>query len=65
MDTKYDIQIGEPIPHEELASLWDRDTLVLPVRAKTFALAARLDIDWIKRARHLPETGSQAQLREP
>lgn len=43
-----DVSIGAPIPPEELSGLGDRAALVAELRRRTFALARRPDIDWMK-----------------
>ncbi|WP_136656413.1 lysophospholipid acyltransferase family protein [Nitratireductor sp. XY-223] len=43
-----DVSIGDPITGDKVADLRPRETLVAELRARTFALAGRPDIDWMQ-----------------
>ncbi len=55
--TRLEVRIGEPIPFQEIADIRDRNELVADLRRRTFALAARDDINWMRHGR-LKETSS-------
>jgi len=48
---RVDVAIGAPIPPTELVGHGDRDALVKELRRRTFELAGRPDVDWMKPAR--------------
>ena len=45
-----DVTIGAPIAPEDLAAVGDRTALVAELRRRTFDLAGRPDVDWMKTA---------------
>ncbi len=45
---RIDVTIGAPIAPEDLADVGDRTALVAELRRRTFALAGRPDVDWMK-----------------
>lgn len=52
---RIDVAIGEPIARDELAAFTDRAALVAELRRRTFDLAGRPDVDWMKTAPPPPE----------